>query len=208
MLIKKQMDIPNRNIPLTRRLPKTSLPKTIPLPQPISESPVPSVSSTVENTMTTNVPPEIAMEVIPVPNVPLPPSTMQWNVRNIKEKVYAGDLVTVPNGTSSCLESRASKLHIKSDGVYCLQANGLNCVFVIEAMRMNGIDNETPIVLVNDKNFASVTCFLRRNDIIALSATPIVTQPKFDPNMRIRVEDMVRRVKQSENSVCFSVSLI
>lgn len=186
-------------MPMSRRIPKTILPR--------------SIQSTVQE------PAEVQQPVLPPSTTPLPtvnessvpPSTIQWIAKNVTTTVSAGDPGLIVNGHSNFLDASASKLYIKSDGIYSMQCQGSNCKVNISSLTMNGFTNDKPVVLAEGSEFISITCFLRKGDVITMNATPMTqSQPKFDPNQRshghVTYQPYVSKVVT--NNIYLTISLL
>jgi hypothetical protein len=200
------METPIRAMPLSRRMPKTILPRSIQTNAQPDDVPQTAPA-------TTTYPDAYINNTVQEPN--MPSSTIQWMVKDINRTVYAGEACLIVNGHSNFIEARASKLYIKADGVYCIQVVGSNCDVSIDAIVMNGVVGENPVQLSAGTGFVSVTCFMRKNDVLSLKASPKIVkhvQPVYDPNQRLHGH----RVCDSKcdpndkvcNNVCFSMSLI
>lgn len=198
------METPIRSMPLSRRIPKTILPR--------------SIQSVPTDDAQITAPPPTAPVHAPAPQppamvnngAPIPSSTIQWLAKDIETIIHAGDPSLVVHGHANFINASASNLYIKADGVYCLQAYGSDCGVSIESTVMNGIAMSSPLQLKHGRDFCSVTCFLRKNDVIALSAMPqIVSKVQYDPNQRGRVHTrQCADISPPCNSICFSISLI
>jgi hypothetical protein len=195
------METPVRTMPLSRRIPKTILPRSIQsVPTDDTQTSAPPATP----------PPSSQPPALVNDSTPIPSSTIQWLAKDINTMINAGDPSLVVHGHANFINASASKLYIKADGVYCLQAYGTCCGVSIESTVMNGIAMSSPLQLKHGRDFCSVTCFLRKNDVISLSATPqSMSKVQYDPNQRGRVHtrQCVDTCSHS-NSVCFSVSLI
>lgn len=197
------METPIRAMPLSRRMPKTILPRSI------QSEDVPQTAQV----MTTN--PDAPINNT-MQETNMPSSTIQWIVKDINRTVCAGDPCLIVNGHSNFIEARASKLFIKADGVYCIQVLGSTCDVSIDAIVMNGIVGENPVQLAAGTGFISVTCFIRKGDVLALKASPRIIkqiQTVYDPNQRLhghRAQDSKCDNNNNKvcNNVCFSMSLI
>jgi len=188
------METPIRSMPLSRRIPKTILPRSI--------QTVPSDDVQI-TTPAHPLPPTMVNDSTPIPS-----STIQWLAKDIDAIVHAGDPSLIVHGHANFINASASKLYIKVDGVYCIQAYGSDCSVSIESTVMNGIVMCSPLVLKHGRDFCSLTCFLRKNDVIALSAKPQTASiVRYDPNQRGRVHRQICNGTHPSN-VCFSISLI
>jgi hypothetical protein len=185
-------------------MPKTMLPRSIQVvPSEDAQQPLPIIT-----------PNPIAPVNMTSPS-PIPSDTIQWSIKDIDRVVYAGDPSLNVNGHANFLEARASKLYIKSDGVYCVQIVGSDCSVSIESIVLNDVTRKKPLPLSVGGDFVSVTCFLRKGDVLALSANPKHQQnvvQVYDPNQRLH-NHLVRNVSKCVDDkpchdVCFSVSLL
>lgn len=205
---------------MERTIPMKRLPRQL-LPRPIHQ-----MANEPDNTPTNNTTtmfPNSVKSVLPnpipsveAPPVPIPPiasftfdsapnSTIVWQGSNINKNTFAGDTCLNVLGHANFVDYSSGKLQIKADGMYCLQGCATNSTINIVATKMNGLMFETPLLLSKSKQFANITCFLRKDDIVSIYCIPIVNNESFDPNLRIPAQKTFNKPK-TLNDVSLSIT--
>lgn len=131
---------------------------------------------------------------------------VSWTVKANK-RTFAGDKAANVCGPVSDMVSITSDncIVIKSDGVYVLQVCGAKCDVCIESRRFMGVDMTTPISLVNAKNVGTITCTLKKGDVIMMWAAPCVDVKDVSRESKVSYISFNPHLKNSHQHITFDM---